>query len=568
MKSEKLNEWFDRSARRPMVAATLMVLAICACFIFGYARNSYQAQVKGSQQVADMVGLALTQKNRILIESVLDATHWQFDSQATSLSDHHQTILSSRYGNKTSSATAAPWFYREVQAPIPGSADLSIHMIVPIFPGAAAFMVMLSLVVGLLGFFFVLVSKIQYRLKAAILDPLEKGLAQDDPMPIEELERLRLLQKEVTENKITLAVSDAVLKRNLQIAHDVRSPLAALQSALEDTKHLEEQTRVQIRTAVTRIKDIANGLLAKNINEKKVEKESSITGFSTEPQSSELLSALLESTVSQKRLQYRDLKTVGITCEIEERSACLFADIQPTEFHRILSNTINNAVEALESGGHVDVVLTSSAERRALIQIKDNGKGIPSDLLSRVLERGGTFGKVDGNGLGLSHAKETVEAWGGIFKLNSIKGMGTTVTLELPIMDPPMWFAPVITASPKTIVIVADDDPSVHQLWDQRLKEIVPTENLVHLYTPPEVLDWYRENLLTEDVLYLVDYEFANHKETGLDLIDKVGISAQAILVTSHCDEIDIRTRCEKLGLKMIPKVLAARIPMECAEKI
>jgi len=62
--------------------------------------------------------------------------------------------------------------------------------------------------------------------------------------------------------------------------------------------------------------------------------------------------------------------------------------------------------------------------------------------------------------------------------------------------------------------------------------------------------------------LFLVDYEFVNSKETGLDLIEQLDLKKQAILVTSRYEEQEIRERVRNLGLKIIPKNFAPYIPI------
>jgi hypothetical protein len=52
-------------------------------------------------------------------------------------------------------------------------------------------------------------------------------------------------------------------------------------------------------------------------------------------------------------------------------------------------------------------------------------------------------------------------------------------------------------------------------------------------------------------------------KETGLDLIERLGIASRSVLVTSRYEDPRIRARCERLGLGILPKGLAALVPVE-----
>jgi signal transduction histidine kinase len=66
------------------------------------------------------------------------------------------------------------------------------------------------------------------------------------------------------------------------------------------------------------------------------------------------------------------------------------------------------------------------------IRIQDNGKGIPKERIANLGSRGNTFGKKSGSGLGLFHAKRTIESFGGKFDIESEEGHGTSIFITLP----------------------------------------------------------------------------------------------------------------------------------------
>lgn len=210
-----------------------------------------------------------------------------------------------------------------------------------------------------------------------------------------------------------------------QVAHDIRSPLAALDSALKDVSRMPEEQRLLISAAAGRIRDIANDLLEKN-------RQGRTQDARQEPK---LLSGLMEPVVAEKRLQYRDRPEVKIEESRRREADGLYARVDPVEFGRLLSNLINNSVEALERGGLVAVVLARRGGT-AEITVSDDGKGIPPELLRRLGGRGETYGKTGGSGLGLYHARTAAEAWGGSLSIASEPGKGTAVTVALPLAGP------------------------------------------------------------------------------------------------------------------------------------
>lgn len=70
------------------------------------------------------------------------------------------------------------------------------------------------------------------------------------------------------------------------------------------------------------------------------------------------------------------------------------------EFKRVIINLINIAAEAIENVGEV-IISVTHAGKSVTIEIKDNGKGIPKAVLPKLGERGFSFGKQAGTGLGL-----------------------------------------------------------------------------------------------------------------------------------------------------------------------
>jgi len=108
---------------------------------------------------------------------------------------------------------------------------------------------------------------------------------------------------------------------------------------------------------------------------------------------------------------------------------------------QVLGHLLDNAVKFSPNGGLVSLSLEREADM-VVIQVKDNGIGVPPDQLERVFDR---FYQVDGSatryfggaGLGLALVKEVVEAHGGAVWAESagIPGRGCTFTLCLPAHD-------------------------------------------------------------------------------------------------------------------------------------
>jgi hypothetical protein len=250
----------------------------------------------------------------------------------------------------------------------------------------------------------------------------------------------------------------------------------------------------------------------------------------------------------------------------------LFAQVQPTEFGRVLSNLINNAVEAIHDIGLVEVILTATADH-VFLTIRDNGVGIPQELLPLLWEKGRTHGKVGGSGLGLYHARSKITEWGGSLSIESKLGQGTTLTIQLPRPTAPAWFVPKIELHHRQNLVILDDDTSIHKVWKTRIEDLAKIAGTQfrrhHLSTPDELQAWIaRHPQEIENTLFLCDYELLGFDQNGLDIIDQGGIKERSILVTGRFAEAKLRTRAEQLGVKLIPKGLASMVPLTFSEKI
>ncbi len=107
-------------------------------------------------------------------------------------------------------------------------------------------------------------------------------------------------------------------------------------------------------------------------------------------------------------------------------------------FYRVIRNLVDNAIKYNRPGGWVKV-RGFTEDDTPVIEVEDNGEGIPSGELKAVLQR---FYRVDrartpgdgGLGLGLAIVKHMVQALGGTLELDSREGVGTRVRVRfLPV---------------------------------------------------------------------------------------------------------------------------------------
>jgi len=354
----------------------------------------------------------------------------------------------------------------------------------------------------------------------------------------------------------------AVGRITAQVAHDIRSPLVALDAALNYADSMPEEQRVMLRHAVNRIRDIASSLLEKNRQSQGGRPAAS--GQAALASSVCLLSSLVEPVIAEKRMQYGPAGA-AVDFEMPRAAYGVFSEVQPAEFRRLLSNLINNSVEALYKEGRVAVTL-GTEDGCAVVRISDNGKGIPPETLGKLGRKGFTYGKTGGSGLGLYHARTAVEGWGGRLEIVSEPGKGTAVSVLLPEAPAPEWFVPELKLSAGRCAVVLDDDETMHRVWRGRLASARAAEKGVELcsFSSPEKLrGWVKKNpVKAAGAVYLLDYELLGSDATGLDLARALRLESCAVLVTSRYQEEHIVEGCRRLNMRMIPKGLAGLVPI------
>ncbi len=105
--------------------------------------------------------------------------------------------------------------------------------------------------------------------------------------------------------------------------------------------------------------------------------------------------------------------------------------MQRSHINEIFVNLLQNAREAMNGSGLVNVTARYGENYSVLVTIGDNGPGIPAELRDKIFEPYFTT-KEKGTGLGLAIVKHNVEIYGGNVKVDSEMGKGTRFTVQLP----------------------------------------------------------------------------------------------------------------------------------------
>ncbi len=385
-------------------------------------------------------------------------------------------------------------------------------------------------------------------------------------IPIIRDSRLRLMKNYRRDVRLHEETTRADLAQ--RVRHDIRSPLGALQIAIQDLASLPVRQGAIIKKATDRINEIVAELeLIRVVPDMP-------TGLSKSEKSRQAVLTVVQDIIQEKRTRLGRGGQIYIAPEFSRDAFFLFSDFNASEMKRALSNIIENSIEACGGAGKIQVKIHGTDEMIA-VEIKDNGKGISPEILNHVTEKGFTRGKTAGSGLGLYYARKTIEESGGHLKIESTEHKGTHVQILLPRLTPPKWYTNNVAVPHGGTVVILDDQESFQLSLRSRLDELTDRGvgfSIEAFKKPSEFLNWYeahRNKIKAENTVYFFDYDLGSGEQNGLDIAATFGLQTNTFLMTGHYDLEDIQKRCVAQNLKLVPKSqissLELRVVQPCA---
>lgn len=280
-----------------------------------------------------------------------------------------------------------------------------------------------------------------YLLVRRALTPVEKitraaeRITQDnlsDRLPIsqtgDELERLS-----VSLNRMIGRLDDAFQNSKRFVAdasHELRTPLTILRGELEnliDNTRLDAEVRERAASMfeeVVRLSQIVEQLLILSRLD---------AGEAQADWSRFDLAGLAKTTAEQMGLLAED-KNISIACDANQT---VFVEGDSARLKQVVVNLLDNAIKYTRQGGAIELRVRA-VNGDAVLEVQDNGVGIPQDALPHVFER---FYRVDqtrsgeskGVGLGLSIVESICTAHGAAVEAESILGKGSRFRIKLPL---------------------------------------------------------------------------------------------------------------------------------------
>lgn len=235
-----------------------------------------------------------------------------------------------------------------------------------------------------------------------------------------------LTLRDVTEEKrLALVKSDFVSNAS----HELRTPLTNIRGYLEAIQDAQKEGAPPDPSFLAIAH--ANALRMDRLIEDLLELSRAETGQSRLEYEEILLPAFLDRVAA---LHGAQAERAGKSLAVLSGDAILRADVRKLTL--AVSNLLDNAIKYGREGGRITLA-GEAGEGACLLEVADDGPGIPPDHLPRIFER---FYRVDkgrsrdlgGTGLGLSIAKHIVESHGGTIRAESRLGVGTRFMIRIP----------------------------------------------------------------------------------------------------------------------------------------
>ena len=264
---------------------------------------------------------------------------------------------------------------------------------------------------------------LRYRVGKDELEQAARSLQEKSEELRHSYAELRLVQNELVTKKQLAAVGELAAA----IAHEVRNPLAVIVNAVAGLRR--SAVRDEDRTMLLGIVDEEAARLNRLVTD--------LLRFARPVSVKRSPVSLLELVNRSRSSAMLDGHQINVQMDDDPELNTVWVD--PSLFRLVFDNLVENACQAMKSGGTVLIVVHRGqlrGEPAVRIEISDSGGGMEQGVRERALDPFFTT-RPSGTGLGLPIVHRIVEAHGGEIQLDSEEGQGTTVTLLLPLGPPP-----------------------------------------------------------------------------------------------------------------------------------
>jgi nitrogen-specific signal transduction histidine kinase len=326
---------------------------------------------------------------------------------------------------------------------------------------------------------------------------------------IEELENKLKLQKEL-------------YNAAKWVAHDIVQPVTALKEYLDLNTSLQEREKKIFTETAQRIESIADRLLTKYRGGKDLVETNYI-----------LVRGCLQYCVNTQMSEHRHPK-IEFKNVFDDSNKFVFIAGNFVDFSRMISNLVNNAVEAIRNEEGIISIGYTVKDEDVEIRIEDNGKGMPKKVIERIVngEKVETT-KERGHGIGTEQVMETVKGLKGKMEIKNKEEGGIEIILKFPKVQTAKCFKDSIRLRKGNMVIVLGDEVLMHKIWKEKMKRYEKEVKIKYFNKGLEVLKFLKTKKDKEKSFLITDYKLMNQDINGINVVGKSDMKDRHILVTN-----------------------------------
>ncbi|WP_018345057.1 sensor histidine kinase [Cytophaga aurantiaca] len=384
--------------------------------------------------------LLATNQSEVFRKGIL-SSYIQPDAIAALLESRNQYIVT----NGQAGSLSYKSIYRLIRVPGTGAIAGIIHL--PFFESKEDVVKQIStylkIILNIFSIGFIVLLLLSYLVAYYLTYPLKlitqgikkTGLYDNEPIQWQSSDEIgRLVQEynsmliKIDESKSILANSEkesAWREMARQVAHEIKNPLTPMKLKLQyllqrlnhaDTKPSDEELKQSFRTILTQVDSLS-------------EIASSFSSFYKLPEL-QLEKVELNHLVKELAVLHQETDASGIYTHIPNQPTVIVADKKMVV--NILNNLLLNAIQSIPEGRlrNIDIFINQKVDS-VLIEIKDNGSGIPVELQHKIFVPYFST-KYSGSGIGLALAKRLVEDMKGAIWFETSLDKGTSFYIEMP----------------------------------------------------------------------------------------------------------------------------------------
>lgn len=262
----------------------------------------------------------------------------------------------------------------------------------------------------------------QGRVLSLSVCPLSDGAGPERSLIItaKDVTEERLIQKRILMSSKLASLGEMAAG----IAHEINNPLQSILLNIEileaDADKKSGRRLERVKNSILRLKNIVRDLLI-------------FAREQTTDTEQVDVNILIEKSVDIMRHQ---LKMANIALELDLASRPLIAECNKNLFQQVIINLLQNSRDAIEGasvGSKVCIKSMLLPERKVLVEVSDDGPGIPDEVSESIFDPFLTTKEVGkGTGLGLSVSRKIIESMGGKIKLASHSIGNTAFNIHIP----------------------------------------------------------------------------------------------------------------------------------------